>query len=284
MLHPILAQNLAALQVRSRRDRWLVLVMFGVTLVMAAVLVNVTIRRVITGPLLRTNQALQTEIVERKRAEDAAEAANRSKSEFLANMSHEIRTPMNGVIGMTELALGHRPQRRAARVPGHRSSRPAESLLTVINDILDFSKIEAGKLDLDAIAVRPARQSGDDAQAAGRCGPHRRDWSWPATSRRTCRQRVVGDPGRLRQIIINLIGNAIKFTERGRGGADASTPRRKPTATPIAAVQRRGYRHRHAAGAAGGDLQAVRPGRRLDDAQVWRHRAWVSRFRRTSSR
>ena len=68
-------------------------------------LVNVTIRRVITGPLLRTHQALQAEIVERKRAEDAADAANRAKSEFLANMSHEIRTPMNGVIGMTELAL-----------------------------------------------------------------------------------------------------------------------------------------------------------------------------------
>ena len=222
-----LSQQLTALQVRSRRNRWLTLAMFAATLVVASVLVNVTIRRVITGPLLRTHQALHTEIVERKRAEDTAEAANRSKSEFLANMSHEIRTPLNGVVGMTELALGtdlsieQREYLEMIKASG-------DSLLTVINDILDFSKIEAGKLSVDVIPfdlsdclATTVKLLATRAQLKG--------LELISDIQADVPTALLGDPNRLRQIITNLIGNAIKFTEHGEVvltvGAETQTDR-----------------------------------------------------------
>jgi PAS domain S-box-containing protein len=174
-----------------------------------------------TAELAKANQSLRLQVFERERAEaeaqhskQIAESANRAKSEFLANMSHEIRTPMAAIIGHAELLLDRDGSREDRSESVNAIRRSGDHLLEIINDILDLSKIEAGMMAVERVLCDPCLIVGEVASLM-RQRAQEKGIAFDVAFQTPLPRRIIGDPTRLRQILINLVGNAIKFTPAG---------------------------------------------------------------------
>ena len=201
------------------------------------------------------------------RALAEAVEASRSKSEFLANMSHEIRTPLNGVIGMTELLLDDRADARSSASTRRPPRTPARRCSDVINDILDFSKIEAGKLELDRHDF-DLREAVEDTCEMLAPQAHGKGLELMALDRRRRPALVSGDRGRLRQVLTNLVSNAVKFTEAGEVAVRVARRERRRDVRFEVADTGIGI-SRTAIGTA---VRVLRAGRHVDHAPLRRHR------------
>ncbi len=177
------------------------------------VVADITDRKRAEDELLAMNAQLEKASLQARKLAAQADLANAAKSEFLANMSHEIRTPLNGVVGMTALLMDTdlSPEQRRYAQTVHSSG---ESLLSLINDILDFSKIEAGKLELEALDFDLDVALTEFAEIMS-FRVFQKDLEFICSIAPDTPLKLVGDPGRLRQILINLVGNAVKFTRQG---------------------------------------------------------------------
>jgi len=199
------------------------------------------VQRTETGkPIRLTGTSVDITALKRVEAEldearRAAESANRAKDDFLANVSHEIRTPMNAILGMTELALessATEHQRHLLRTV----KSAADSLLVVINDLLDFSKIEAGKLGLDSADFSLRAVLADTLRALAPRA-HHKGLELICNVASEVPDELVGDPQRLRQVLLNVVGNAVKFTDQGEVFVDVSWRANEPSASTAALIR-----------------------------------------------